>query len=434
MRKGLLGGFPALLLGASLASAQVLGLPELAPAQPDPATSPPVANFDFCTSGCTRCPQAWLAADYLLWWIRSAPNPVPLVTTGPYNPNSFTGSPIPAALGSPGTQVLFGDRDVGFHGLSGARLYGGLPLSSDGLWSLEGGAFLLEQAINRFGIQSDAAGNPFLAFPFRNALSGSEGVNPISFPSDSAHVLGGQAGGINASTSSRLWGSEANLALNLYSDSRLRVTGLIGFRYLDLDETMALGAQYTPLFVSIPFNAPLPTANPGDQVILSDNFHTRDQFYGGQVGARANYSFGPLVLEITAKVAFGSTQEFVDINGSTTVLPAGGGAPTTVPGGIYTTLSNIGTYHHSVFAVVPDIGLNVSRQLTEHLRAKVGYSFMYWSSVVRPGTTVDRTLDQAGIPTSPAYIPGSIGSRPLPQFEQSGFWAQGLNLGLEFTF
>ena len=44
--------------------------------------------------------SAWLHADYLLWSIKSAPNPVPLVTTGPFNPDTYTGSPIPAALGS----------------------------------------------------------------------------------------------------------------------------------------------------------------------------------------------------------------------------------------------------------------------------------------------------------------------------------------------
>jgi hypothetical protein len=50
------------------------------------------------------------------------------------------------------------------------------------------------------------------------------------------------------------------------------------------------------------------------------------------------------------------------------------------------------------------------------------------------GNTIDRTLDQRGIPTSPVVTPGFVGARPQPLFNQSSFWAQGINVGLEFRF
>jgi hypothetical protein len=394
----------------------------------------PVLPPDACVAG-DPGPSSlgWLKADYLLWWVKSAPNPVPIVTTGPFNPDTFTGAPIPAAIGSPGTRVLYGAGSEGFSALSGLRLEGGTGIGDCKTFAVEGGLFLLEHANRTFTARSDAAGNPFLAFPLHNALSGLEGVNAISFPSDTAQVFGGQAGTIQATASTRLWGGEANLAMSLWSDASLRVIGLVGFRYVDLDESMGINAAYTPLAVAIPLNAPLPMLNPGDRIALSDSFHTRNQFYGGQVGARVNYTLGSVDLGLTAKLALGSNQERVSIQGSTTALAAGQ-APVVVPGGIFTTLSNIGTYHRGEFCVIPEVGLNVGVQLTQRLRARAGYSFLYWSQVIRPGNTIDRTIDQAGVPTSPTFTPGFVGTHPLRQFHQSDFWAQGLNLGLELSF
>ena len=71
--------------------------------------------------------------------------------------------------------------------------------------------------------------------------------------------------------------------------------------------------------------------------------------------------------------------------------------------------------------------------ITSHWRAFVGYDFMYWSQVVRPGNQVDRNINLSqsavfgsGALTGPAY--------PMPLFNRSDFWAQGLNAGLEFRF
>src|SRR5262245_23179675 len=47
------------------------------------------------------------SAEYLLWWTKDAPNQVPLVTKG--------------FVGSPGTEVLIGGKDVDFGSQNGAR-------------------------------------------------------------------------------------------------------------------------------------------------------------------------------------------------------------------------------------------------------------------------------------------------------------------------
>jgi len=48
--------------------------------------------------------------------------------------------------------------------------------------------------------------------------------------------------------------------------------------------------------------------------------------------------------------------------------------------------------------------------------------------------SLDHTIDQAGVPTSPTYVNGFVGARPLAQFNQSDFWAQGVNVALDFRW
>jgi hypothetical protein len=50
----------------------------------------------------------------------------------------------------------------------------------------------------------------------------------------------------------------------------------------------------------------------------------------------------------------------------------------------------------------------------------MGYDFIYLSSVLRPGNQIDNTYD--GV------------THPLVPMKTSGYWTQGLNLGLQFSF
>jgi hypothetical protein len=60
---------------------------------------------------------------------------------------------------------------------------------------------------------------------------------------------------------------------------------------------------------------------------------------------------------------------------------------------------------------------------------------MYWSQVVRPGSQIDRNINLSqsvilgntnGILTGPAS--------PMPLFNRTDFWAQGLSVGFELRF
>ncbi|MFO0927300.1 MAG: BBP7 family outer membrane beta-barrel protein [Gemmataceae bacterium] len=79
-----------------------------------------------CGNGCGCGAQFWGSADYLLWWIKGAPLPIPLVSTG--DPTAA----LPGVIGQPGTRVLLGNQEVDTSTRSGFRLNAGGYLDSRG--------------------------------------------------------------------------------------------------------------------------------------------------------------------------------------------------------------------------------------------------------------------------------------------------------------
>jgi hypothetical protein len=173
-------------------------------------------------------------------------------------------------------------------------------------------------------------------------------------------------------------------------------------------------------------------ADPPNTFTDFDSFKTYNQFYGGQIGGRLNWTCDHFDLELIGKVALGATQELVVINGVSTVT-APGSAPVTNPGGLLAEPTNSGRFFHSSFAAVPEFGLNVGYKLTEQLRVNVGYSFLYWSAVARPGDQIDRTVSASQVARDPTFG-SSPADRPVFQLHENSFWAHGLKCGLEWQF
>jgi len=103
-------------------------------------------------------------------------------------------------------------------------------------------------------------------------------------------------------------------------------------------------------------------------------------------------------------------------------------------GGLLALRSNIGSFHQDRFGVVPEVDLKVGYHLTDHVKIFAGYDFLYWSSVVRPGQQIDRTLNETLIPNFNSGQPASGVNRPMALFHDSDFWAQGLTVGLEYKY
>jgi len=352
-------------------------------------------------------------AEYLLWRISNAPIAVPLVST-----NASPGTI--GALNEPGTRILFGagsGSSDGYGWLSGLRLTAGAWTDS-GMFGWEASGFILPDADIHFNAASPGGTAPVVSLPF-TATQPFNG-NPAGPTSLNA---GGAPNQVSAEISTRLWGADTNALFRLYRDSNLRITALLGFRYLDLAENLTLSDNFTD------------PSRAGGAINVSDGFSTHNQFYGGQVGLKAEGFFDRWIVTAAGKFAWGDDHQTLTIGGGTTVTNNGFGFPNSfTPGGIFAQPSNIGQYSRDVFAIVPEITFKVGYMVTNNLQAFVGYNFLLLTDAIRPGNQISSNIN----PTQDRFFvpPGSLSgpAAPLPFFQPSAFWAQGVNLGLELKF
>jgi len=337
------------------------------------------------------------SADALLWWMRRGGSPV-LVTTGTdANPlavplvknNNFDDL---ERLGTRATAGLWLDhaQTLGFE-VSGLDLFQRGPGS----------------ALLSFG------GQP-LARPFIDAGTGATGADILATP-------GTQSGAVEVRDITRLWGAEVNFRKELLRGCYYHFDVLCGFRFLEFDEGLAIADQ-TNFLPGSPFA--------GTTVGSNDRFATHDAFYGGQLGAETEIHWRRWDLDLWGKVALGTSFQVLNINGTTVVLNPDG-TTTGVANGLYAQPTNIGHHTESQFTVLPEFGANLGFQVTSHLRATVGYTFLYLSRVVRAGDQIDQTVTPA-LGAAAAAAAGA--TRPALLFRESDFWAQGVNAGLEFRY
>jgi hypothetical protein len=333
---------------------------------------------------------------------------VPLVTRG--------------FIGSPGTETLLGGSDVDFGGQHGVRLTTGFWLTNDRSWGLEASGFYLPTVTEHQSVSSPDRNGVDLRVPFLSATTGTESSSPLSA---SNPVDGFFAGTATEKNTSRLWGVDGNVVYGLANPRPFRLELLGGFRYLSLREGLA-------------FTTDTPDIPPGPVTVFqtSDAFDVHNEFYGGQLGFRARWEAGRFIGDATLKVALGAMRQRADVSGSLTTNFFNPPTVQTFAGGLFTQRTNIGSHERSVFAVVPEAGVNVGFRLTNWASVVVGYSFLYASDVARPGNRIDRTINptqsQAINLTNPANLIGE--ARPRFKFDGSDFFAHGLNAGLAFNF
>jgi hypothetical protein len=342
-------------------------------------------------------------AEYLLWWTKDSPAPVPLVTDD--------------VLGH-GTNVLLGGDDIGLGRRNGARLTLGYAPTPDRAWGLEVSGFFLSTTTQRRAVSdSGAPGTPDLFIPFVDPTLPGENVTNLS-------LAGVFAGSATETLRSRLWGVELNGVKSLGAQGPRRLELLGGVRYLRLDEDYR-------------FRTSSPDIPPGRVTVFvtDDEFNASNSFYGAQVGVRGRYDIGPFTADASLKMALGVMRQSVDIAGS---LVTNQFTPTvtTFAGGYFAQPTNSGSHHRDVFAVVPEASVNVGYRLTRWASIVVGYTFLYASNVARPGEQIDRTVNPTQSPSFGLPPPVSLtgAARPRFRFEGTDFWAHGLNLGIVLSY
>ena len=84
------------------------------------------------------------------------------------------------------------------------------------------------------------------------------------------------------------------------------------------------------------------------------------------------------------------------MHGCTSSLLAGPVLAQTLPGGILALPSNGGRRSDGEFTAVPEVEIKLGYQVGPYLSCTIGYNFLYWSRVVRPGQRPSAELALSG--------------------------------------
>jgi hypothetical protein len=342
----------------------------------------------------------WIEASALYWTAKGDRLPA-MVTQG------GTG-----ALGSPGASVLFGNTDVADGWRPGGRVRLGYWFDPAKRSGIDAHFFMLGSASTNFNASSDgSAGSTLLGRPFLDASTNLQ--NSLLFA-----IPGVASGSISINETTRLYGAGAAYRSELCASCALgSINGFVGYRYLHLRDNLQISTNTVGLAGFLA----------GTSFGAADRFATSNDFHGLDLGLSGDIARGPWSLEWMTKVAVGATLTDLSISGSTAVTV--GGATTVTAGGLLAQPTNIGNFGRDRFSAVPEASAKLGYQLTQNVRAFVGYDFMYWTGVVRPGGAIDTTVNST-------QIGGALtgAARPLPQFNTSDYWVHGVNLGVKAAF
>jgi Putative beta barrel porin-7 (BBP7) len=395
---------------------------------PDAALPPPDADGPDAGPAPAKQERFWVGAEYLLWWFKDSPLRVPLMVTQPGPARPDIAAAVPEVV-----NVLLGDGriDTGTH--QGARFTAGFWLDNHCTVGLEAGYFFLaSHSTSQVVPANGSAAARVLALPFRDADLQGEPISLVAPPSFLTAI------GLLDLTS-RLQGAEANLVVLTCARQGLRVEVLTGFRFLDFQENLGLATN--------PVGIERPNLGGENAVVVQtfDHSDAESRFFGGQIGARAEYRLGRFSADASATVALGDMYETVHLGGAAnvnvlqspngeavtdllaTALQASGTVTKQTPPIFYVTRHEL--------TVIPEVGVTLGYQIIGGLRAFVGYDFLYVSSVVRPGDPFDRNINvPAIIQSRMAGNPVNLQLPPTLTLAGTDFWAQGLHLGLEYRY
>jgi hypothetical protein len=267
---------------------------------------------------------------------------------------------------------------------AGPVLYGGQPVTSPmqtGL-SLDAGIWMNEARTIGF----DAS------FLYLNATGSDTVIGPVSsatlilppnfvLADPAAQTLGAFQAGLNTHFST----GDVNSRTNLFCSADARLDTVAGYRYARLADDFEIYGK---------------RLSPGNDIVrFRDEFHTDNQFHGGQVGVVGEWRRGGWFLTGAGKIAFGVVFSDSESEGKfrhdLTVVPTG-------------YFAQPGTQQWSRFAVLPVAELAVGRQIGNHLRLAAGYRFSGLNRVAR--------------------------ATDLLEASTSDYWVQSLSLSAEFRY
>ena len=344
-------------------------------------------------------------AEYLLWWMNNQHIPI-LATTSDNGGFGF--------LGDPGTRTLLDAGSFGKSLRNGMRLRGGYWFDDCGKCGVDGSFFFLGKQTTSASF--DSGTHPTITRP----------IFAPNFPGEFGEIValpGTSSGVLTVESTSTLWGFDLNFRRALCKSCDFHSEVFAGYRFLGLNESLTINEFITAL----PGNTNDPA---GTNVTVTDRFETRNRFNGGQVGYAAERTWDRWSVDGRASLALGNTTQTVEAVGYQTRLRPGMTSPDTFSGGLLAAGPNLGSFTQNRFSVAPEFSINLGFWVTPVIKAYVGYNFLYWSNVIRPGDQIDRMVDVTFVPNPPPGVPFSGQNRPQPTFQQADLWVNGIQFGL----
>ena len=406
MATRMLAALTAVLIGTNWTFAQA---PELVPA-PTPlidrtgiSTIRPAGET---TVG--RDPQMWVSADYLFTFLRGVNSP-PLVTT------SIPGTARASAgiLGAPGTSTLFGGF-VNEDFRSGVRLGAGYWFNPEQTLGVEAGFTLIASQSDT--LSANANDGSILARPIIDARDGTSQALVVAFPGTSTGSIDVRA------NSGNFYEAHVGLAEKALDTGSYRLYSLLGYRYYRYDERVGIQQTINP--TAAPFVA-------GTQIVTNDNFHTRNEFHGLDLGFRSQASWNTLTLDVLTKLAVGRVNRTINIGGDQTITVPGV-APVTQTAGVLALATNSGVVDTGDWKVMPELGVTLNWQLRANVSLRLGYSFIFLNGVSRAADQIDTTINPNFLPGANPALGGLL--RPVAQNIRADMWIQSCNVGLLWAY
>lgn len=368
--------------------------------------------------------RLWFDVEYLLW-ATSAQGLPPLITASP----ATTPLADVGVLGRPGTSVLFGGDDATGPMRSGGRITGGFWFDPTQHRGIEAGWFGLTSATATTAIAS-RGGAPWLARPYVDALSGQPAAIIVPPPGAVPADPGLLSQSLAATQTTSFSGVDVRY-LHAISCERFHRRYLLGgWRFFMLDDELVVRDV-----------AMVSTGTPGglprEAFSSLDVFRSLTQFNGAEFGVAERWWRERASLQVIGTVALGASAIGTSIGGGTVATETTGtpGDTTTVvtsrtPGGLLAQPTNLGSYDTSRFAAAGEVGVAADYALWSQCRLSVGYTFLWLTTVGRAAAQVDPSVNPSQFGGGTLVGPAS----PSFRLQTSGFWAQGVSLGLEYQF
>jgi len=398
-------------------------------------------GFDLCNPGgfdgrqlCIALPShGFVSVEYLMWYQSGMETPA-LVTTSPAG-TARENAGVLFRNPATSTTLYGGDNDILSDRMSGTRVRFGWWFANNPMLGIEGEYLGFNTKTENFdsGLSTGVAPQPILARPFYNARTGLDDSELVAFP----NVLNGR---VTTQATTKLDGAAVRFRRILCCSSgcnslpiacgpvpsQSRIDATLGWRFYQLKESLGITEDLST------FNRNVDQG--GGDFLLNDSFSTRNQFNGAELGFQWTGRRGYWSLDALMRMGVGNVKQEVMIQGTTvSTLPNGTVVlPNPGVGGLLAQRTNIGTYTRNEFGIVPELGATLGYQVTQHLRLTAGYSFIYWSNVVRPGDQIDTTVNPNLMPPENPVETAFL--NPRFAFQQTDYWVQGLSLGGEYRW